>query len=273
MSGERPKLAGVMGWPVSHSLSPRLHTHWLTRLGIGGAYLPLEVPPEKVEEAFRILPYMGFRGWNVTVPHKEKAFALIENKSGAAKAIGAVNTVVVREDGTLYGDNTDAYGFMENLRSQAGGQTRWNRALVLGAGGAARAVIYGLKESGVREIILLNRSPDRAEALAKEFSVRALPWEKRSEAMENIDLLVNTTTLGMSGQPKLELDLSRLPASATVADIVYNPRETPLLEQARARGNRIVTGLGMLIHQAVPGFEAWFGVRPEVTEELEEVLK
>ncbi len=266
----RARLAGVMGWPVGHSLSPRLHGFWLDHHGIDGAYLPLAVAPEHFESALRGLANAGFRGVNVTVPHKQAALALCDEVAPLAARIGAVNTLVF-EDGRLKGRNTDAFGFLENLRQ---GAPAWDPAagpaLILGAGGAARAVAVALLDAGAPELRLANRTAARAEALAQELGgpVTAVPWEGRGAALEDLALLVNTTSLGMTGQPPLELDLDRLPGAALVTDMVYAPLETDLLARARARGNPVVDGLGMLLHQARPGFEAWFGVAPEVTAEL-----
>lgn len=264
-------LAGVVGWPVSHSLSPGLHGFWLAEYGIDGAYLPLSVRPEDLEAVLRCLPRMGFAGVNVTVPHKEAAFAIVDRTDAACSRIGAVNTVVVAGDGTLTGSNTDGFGFMENL---AAGVPGWRAeagpGVVLGAGGAARGVCWALVDAGVPEIRLVNRTRARAEALAGELGehVRVFPWEARAEALMGARLLVNTTVLGMTDQDPLVLDLDDLPTDALVYDIVYSPLETGLLAAARARGNPIVDGLGMLLHQARPGFAAWFGRAPEVTEDL-----
>ena len=271
----KARLAGVIGWPVEHSLSPRLHGFWLEKYGIDGAYVALPVRPEDLGDVLRLLPRIGFCGVNVTVPHKERALETMDEIEPMARTIGAVNTVVVRDDGTLLGRNTDAFGFMENLRQ---GAPDWHAAhkpaLVLGAGGAARAVCVALLDAGVPEIYLVNRTPERAKTLAAELGeqVIAVRWESHPAAMEETALVVNTTTLGMKGQPETELDLSRLPRAAVVTDVVYTPLETPLLASARARGNMVVDGLGMLIHQARPGFEAWFGVAPEATAELRAYL-
>ncbi|MEO5335438.1 MAG: shikimate dehydrogenase [Magnetospirillum sp. WYHS-4] len=267
----RARLAGVMGWPVSHSLSPRLHGFWLDRYGIDGAYLPLAVRPEDCEVVIRLLPRLGFAGANVTVPHKETAFAVVDELEPLARRIGAVNTLVVREDGGLLGRNTDAFGFLENLRAgQPGFRSAAGPAVVLGAGGAARAVVAALVDDGVPDLRLVNRSRDRAENLAATLGgpIRVVDWADRAAALDGAVLLVNTTTLGMKGQPPLDLDLAVLPPEALVTDIVYAPLETPLLAAARARGNPAVDGLGMLLHQARPGFAAWFGREPEVTDEL-----
>lgn len=271
----KAKLAGVLGWPVSHSRSPRLHGFWLERLGIDGAYLPLAVAPEHLESVVCALPRMGFRGANVTVPHKEAVMNLVDHLDPLAKRIGAVNTLVVRDDGSLEGRNTDAYGFFENLRQ---GCSAWvpasGPAAVIGAGGAARAVVAALSDAGVPEIRLANRSRERAGHLATDLGgpVRVVDWAERADMLDGCTLLVNTTTLGMNGQPRLELSLDTLPKTALVNDIVYAPLETELLAAAKARGNAVVDGLGMLLHQAVPGFEAWFGARPQVTAELRDFV-
>jgi shikimate dehydrogenase len=267
----RARLAGVMGWPVAHSLSPRLHGHWLRRHRIDGAYLPLAVPPERLEQALRALPALSFAGVNLTIPHKEAAALLVDRRSPAAERIGAVNTVVVEPDGTLFGDNTDGFGFIESLsESAAGWRAAAGPAALLGAGGAARAVAVALLDAGAPEVRLLNRTPDRAQALAAELGapVRAVPWRERDAALDGAALLVNTTSLGMRDQPPLVLALDALPRSAVVTDVVYTPLVTALLAVARARGNPVVDGLGMLLHQARPGFRAWFGVDPVVDEDL-----
>lgn len=267
----KAKLAGVMGWPIGHSRSPRLHGHWLERYGIDGAYVPLAVAPERAEQAIRALPALGFRGCNVTVPLKEIAFRTVDRLDGTARRMGAVNTIVVHEDGTLEGGNTDGFGFLESLKAD---RPDWSAergpAAVVGAGGAARAVVVALLDAGVPEIRLINRTDARAEELAAAIGgpITVVPWVSRETALEGASLLVNTTTQGMAGQPALDLDLRALPVAAVVNDIVYVPLETPLLAAARARGNPTVTGIGMLLHQARPGFKAWFGVEPEVTAEL-----
>ncbi|HEV7369415.1 shikimate dehydrogenase [Arenibaculum sp.] len=271
----KARVAGVMGWPVAHSRSPRLHGWWLERYGIDGAYVPMAVPPDGAAEAVRALPKLGFRGANVTVPHKEAVIAALDRLDATARRIGAVNTILVHEDGTLEGRNTDGFGFVENLRAGASGWTAAaGPAVVLGAGGAARAVLVALADAGAPEIRLLNRTRERAERLADELGgglacpVRVLDWAARAEALDGAALLVNTTTQGMAGHPPLDLALDALPRAALVTDIVYTPLETPLLRAAAARGNPVVDGLGMLLHQARPGFEAWFGRAPEVTAEL-----
>lgn len=265
------KLAGVMGWPVTHSRSPRLHGFWLERYGVDGAYVPLAVRPERLSEALKALPALGFAGCNLTLPHKEAAIELLDEITPLAGRIGAVNTVTVRADGTLQGDNTDAFGFVENLRNAVPGwKASDGPAVVLGAGGAARAVCAALIDEGVQEIRVLNRTQARAEALADDFGpvLRIEPWPARESALAGAELLINCTSLGMTKQPSLDLDLGRLPKKAVVNDLVYAPLETPLLKAARARGNTAVDGLGMLLHQARPGFAAWFGLEPEVSEAL-----
>ena len=267
----RSRIAGVMGWPVAHSRSPRLHGYWLRQYGIDGAYIPLPVRPEHFMDALRALPKLGFAGANVTVPHKETALAGVDRCSAEARRIGAVNTIVAMSDGTLEGRNTDSFGFLENLRSaRPGWRASAGPALILGAGGSARAAAAALLDDGVPELRIANRSAERAEKLATDLGglITVCPWNQRTAAMSDVTLLVNTTTLGMAGQPPLELPLDRLPNGAVVSDLVYVPLETPLLAAARARGNAAVDGLGMLLHQARPGFAAWFGVEPEVTPEL-----
>ena len=267
----RARLAGVMGWPVGHSLSPRLHGHWLRRHKIDGAYLPLAVPPDRLEQALRALPALGFRGCTLTSPHTEAALPLIDRASALARRIGAINTVVVEPDDTLSGDNTDGFGFLASL---AAGCPDWRAeagpAVLLGAGGAARAVTVALLDAGAPEVRLLNRTPDRARRLAAELDgpVAAVPWSERAAALDGAAHLVNTTTLGMAGQPPLVLALDALPRTALVTDVVYTPLITPLLAVARAHGNPVVDGLGMLLHQARPGFRAWFGPDPAVDEDL-----
>nr|WP_085881852.1 shikimate dehydrogenase [Oceanibacterium hippocampi] len=270
MSG-KARVAGVMGWPVAHSRSPRLHGYWLAHYRIDGAYIPLAVRPEAREAAFAGLRALGLAGCNVTIPHKEAALGLVDELDDQARRIGAVNTVIVGDDGRLIGRNTDAFGFREALLEGAPALApEGGVATVLGAGGAARAIIVALQDLGLGEIRVVNRGLDRARALAAEFGrpVEAVVWDERAGALDGAGLLVNSTSLGMAGSAPLELALDALPPAATVMDIVYTPLETPLLAEARARGHRAVDGLGMLLHQARPGFEAWFGHRPEVTAAL-----
>lgn len=267
----RAKVAGVFGWPVEHSRSPRLHGFWLKTYGIDGAYVPLPVRPEHFEHALRMLPAMGFAGANVTLPHKEAALKAVDETSALARRIGAVNTVVVRSDGSLYGDNTDAEGFEANLRE---GAPDWNAgagpAVLLGAGGVARAAGVALLDAGVPEIRIVNRTRSRAEKLAQELGDRAKVslWVDRARVLADAALLVNATLLGMDGQAALDLDLTALPKGAVVTDTVYTPLNTPLLRKAAERGNVAVDGIGMLLYQARRGFAAWYGVDPEVTAEL-----
>jgi shikimate dehydrogenase len=267
----RAKLAGVFGWPVAHSRSPRLHGYWLERHAIDGAYLPFAVRPENLAAALKALPVLGLRGVNLTVPHKEAALGLVDRASEEARRIGAVNTIVVDGDGRLEGRNTDGYGFLAHLKASAPGwQPESGPAVLLGAGGAARAIAVALIEAGVPEVRLVNRTAERAAGLAKALggNIVPVPWQDRNLALAGAALLVNSTTLGMVGQPPLDIELSRLPRQAPVYDIVYAPLETPLLAAARARGHACIDGIGMLLHQARPGFAAWFGVTPEVTPAL-----
>jgi shikimate dehydrogenase len=263
--------ACVIGWPVEHSRSPLIHRYWLQQYGIDGAYEKESVRPEALARFLGSLGAQGFAGANVTLPHKEAALRLATVADEAARAIGAANTLWLDQTGRLCASNTDAYGFMTNLNQAAPGWNEGRRpVMVLGAGGAARAILHGLLAEGTTRIFLANRTLDRAEGLAQAFghAVEVVDWEDRNRALSSCGLLVNATSLGMTGKEPLEIDLAALPKDAVVADIVYSPLETPLLAQARARGNRVVDGLGMLLHQAVPGFERWFGVRPEVTPEL-----
>lgn len=267
----RARLAGVMGWPVAHSRSPRLHGFWLRQYRIDGAYLPLAVRPDSFAAAVRALPLLGFRGTNVTVPHKEAALAAMDRVTDSARRIGAVNTILVDSEGRLEGWNTDGFGFLESLRAQRPGwQATAGPAVLLGAGGAARAIAVALADAGAPEIRLVNRTVERAERLAREIGgpFRIFGWPDRAAALAGAALLVNTTILGMTGQAPLDLVLDRLPPEAVVNDIVYAPLETPLLAAARGRGNPTVDGLGMLLHQARPGFAAWYGVEPEVSPAL-----
>ncbi|MCJ2052644.1 shikimate dehydrogenase [Methylobacterium sp. J-070] len=273
MSGSAIPRAFVVGHPIAHSRSPLIHRHWLAEHGLPGSYERLDVAPEAFPDFVRGLPGSGFRGGNVTLPHKEAAAALADSLTPRAERIGAVNTLVIGPDGHIRGDNTDAPGFCAHLDQSLG--AAWpgragGTALVLGAGGAARAIVVGLAERGVARIRIANRTPARAEALAALAPGigAALAWDDLPAALADAGLLVNTTSLGMRGQPPLDIDLAPLPPDAAVADIVYAPLETPLLAAARRRGLAAVDGLGMLLHQAVPGFEAWFGPRPTVTPAL-----
>ncbi len=261
--------ACVIGWPIEHSRSPMIHGHWLELHGIDGSYSKEAVEPAAFETFVRSMPERGFVGGNVTVPHKESLFALADRREAAAEAVGAANTLWFEADSVCV-TNTDTHGFMTNLDVEADGWNAKQRpVVVLGAGGAARAIIHGLVQRG-NAIRLLNRTQSRAEEIATAIgsTIEVLPWEERHATLEDCGLVVNTTTLGMSGAEPLDLSLEALPLDAVVTDIVYVPLITDLLARAQLRGNRIVDGLGMLLHQAVPGFEKWFGVRPEVTAEL-----
>ena len=269
-------LAGVMGWPVSHSRSPALHGYWINRYGLAGAYVLLPVAPENLGVALSGLAALGFAGCNLTIPHKVTAMQLVDRVDPLARRIGAINTIVVEADGTLSGYNNDGFGYLASLtdahpdwRADAG------PIVMLGAGGAARAVVSSLVAAGAREIRLLNRTPQRAVDIASAIGpcVKTFPWAQRNDALNGAALLVNTTSQGMSGQPPLDLTLSALPKRALVSDIVYTPLQTPLLAAARARGNPTVDGLGMLLHQARPAFKAWFGLMPDVTPELRRVIE
>lgn len=270
----RTRLAGIMGWPVSHSRSPALHNFWLEQNGIDGAYVPLAVQPDRLEQALRGLPALGFRGCNLTIPHKPAAMDLVDRVEPVARRVGAINTIIVAPDGSLDGRNTDVFGFRESLREAV---PDWDPAAgpaaVLGAGGAARAVVAALVEERVGGVRLVNRTIERAAAVAKDLAdpstdIAVLPWSERDAALAGAALLVNTTSLGMTGEPTLPIDLAALPRHAIVMDIVYVPLETPLLVAARQRGHRVVDGLGMLLHQGRPGFEAWFGAAVRVTRDL-----
>lgn len=257
----RFRLAGVMGWPIGHSRSPLIHNHWLRERGLSGAYVPLAVPPETLARALHALHPLGFAGVNLTIPHKMLAVPIVDRMDEAARAIGAVNTIVVGPDGELEGRNTDAFGFIESVReAQPGVDFTKGPAVVIGAGGAARAILHGLLEAGVPAVRIANRTLLRAKSLAEDFGrrVEAHSWERRADMLAGASLVVQTTALGMSGQPPLEIDLSALPTDAIVCDIVYTPRRTALLHAAASRGNPVVEGLGMLLHQARPAFGAWF---------------
>lgn len=265
--------AGVVGWPIAHSRSPLIHGYWLKALGISGAYERIAAPPDEFAAFAQSIRDGALLGANVTVPHKEAAFAACDWLSPLATELGAVNTLW-RESGKLCGDNTDVAGFLANLDEGAPGW-RARRAMVIGAGGGARAVVAGLRSRGVEHITVVNRTHERALRLARQFGdgVEAAPDTAMIEALAGADMLVNTSSLGMQGQPPLVIDLSPLPGHALVADLVYVPLRTPLIEAAAARGLRVVDGLGMLLHQAAPGFERWFGVRPTVTARLRALIE
>lgn len=270
----RPR-ACIIGHPVAHSRSPLLHGHWLATLRIDGVYERRDVPPEALGDFVRNLRAHGYVGCNVTIPHKEEVLALADEVTPRARAIGAANTLWYEGD-TLWADNTDVIGWLADLDDQAPGwDASPDTALVLGAGGAARAILYGLRERGFRTILITNRTPERALVLADWLGERArvLPWDERHAAVSQAGLVVNTTALGMAHQPPLDLDLTGLSPDAVVSDIVYIPLETQLLRDAQARGARTVNGLGMLLHQAAPGFERWFGRKPSVTPALRRLIE
>jgi shikimate dehydrogenase len=268
---DRFLLAGVMGWPISQSRSPMLHNYWFDKHKLAGSYVPLAIPPERLPAALRALPALNFAGCNLTIPLKQDAMRIVDEVDITARKIGAISCVIVKADGSLSGVNNDWYGFTHNIlefvpdwRADAG------PVAVMGAGGGARAVVYGLLERGAREIRLCNRTHARAKALATELGgpITVLPWEARHDAIDGAAMLVNATSQGMVGQAALDLRLDKLSRTALVADIIYIPRETPLIAAARQRGNRTVTGLGMLLHQGIPAWQAWFGITPAVTAEL-----
>jgi shikimate dehydrogenase len=269
-----PPRAGVCGWPVAHSRSPLIHNYWLRALHIAGAYERFAVPPGEFPAFAGLIRAGELVGANLTVPHKEAAFAACDRLSPAAQASGAVNTLW-REDGALCGDNTDIAGFLASLDAEAPQWRDARTAVVLGAGGAARAIVYALLSRGLERVVVVNRTVGRAEALAANFPSRTAvaSWPELPQRLAEADLVVNATTLGMAGQDALAIDLAPLGSDAVVADIVYVPLATPLIESARRRGLRAVGGLGMLLHQAAPGFERWFGVRPEVTAELRALVE
>lgn len=269
-------LTGVIGHPIAHSKSPLIHNHWIKRYRLEGRYSPVDIDPADLAGGVQDLVAQGYKGFNVTIPHKENILKLCDRLDDTARHIGAVNTVVVK-NGKLYGQNTDAYGFVESIRHKykdfkfAGG-----KAVVLGAGGAARAILYALIEQRVPEIVLLNRTQSKAEELKaaciKPDRVTVLDWDKRDQALKGAHMLVNTTSLGMEGQPPLDIYIDNLPKEALVVDLVYAPLQTDLICEAIKRKNPYVLGTGMLLHQARPAFKAWYGVLPNVTPELEEMI-
>ncbi len=269
-------IAGLVGWPVAHSRSPTIHNYWLDHYKIPGRYVLLPVAPEKLSVALPGLAVLGFRGCNVTTPHKQAVMPLIDRVDELARRIGAVNTIVVEKDGTLTGFNNDGNGFVQSLRDA---KPDWRPdagpIVVLGAGGAARAVVASLAAQGAREIRLVNRTFERAQGIAKEYGppVTAFPWEQRNDALADVALLANATTQGMAGKPALDISLDRLPPHALVGDLIYIPPETRLLAAARARGNMTVNGLGLLLNQARPAFQAWYGVLPDITPGLLRVIQ
>ncbi len=268
-------MAGVMGWPVAHSRSPVIHNHWIRQYGLNGAYGLFPVEPQNIDDAIRGLKALGLAGCNITIPHKVEAMKRMDWVDPLARRMGAINTIVVQADGALHGYNNDGFGFIQSLRDD---KPDWRAdagpITVLGAGGAARAIVLSLIDEGASEIRLINRTRAKADALAQEFGqvVTAYDWSERHDALAGCALLINTTNQGMHGQPDLDLQLDQLPTSALVADAIYIPLETSLLAQARQRGNTGVNGLGMLLNQARPAFKAWFGVMPEITPELRQAI-
>lgn len=269
-------LAGVMGWPVMHSRSPLMHNYWIRQQGLNGTYVPLAIEPARLAAALRALHPLGFAGCNVTIPHKQEAMAIVDEVDDVARKIGAISCVVARADGSLFGTNNDWRGFIGNVKEQ---QPGWRGdggpIAVIGGGGGARAICYGLLQEGAREVRLVNRTAGRAEAIAAELGgpITVLPWADRHDALEGVAMAVNTTSQGMVGMAPLDLRLDRLPAEALVADIIYTPLETPLLAAARQHGNATVNGLGMLLHQGPPAWKLWFGIEPEVTAELRGIME
>ena len=275
MSKNRIPLAGVIGSPIAHSKSPRLHQHWLRRYGIQGHYIPMDIASADLEDAIAMLPKLGFVGVNVTIPHKEHILSVADLVSDRAAVMGSANTLIFRADGKVHADNTDGYGFMENLKQ---GAPNWDPkagpAAVIGAGGAARAVISSLIDAGCREIRLSNRTKPRADALRQEFGtkVEVVDWVKAGNMFDGAATVVNASSLGMTGASQMRIPLDGLSKTAVVTDLVYAPLETPLLAYAKSIGCQTVDGLGMLLHQAVPGFERWFGMRPEVDDKLRQAV-
>jgi shikimate dehydrogenase len=271
MSYHKIPLAGVIGSPIAHSKSPALHKHWLKTYGIRGDYIPMDVSRDDLADVIRTLPKMGFVGVNLTIPHKEAVLELADLVTDRAALMGAANTLIFRKDGKIHADNTDGYGFIENLRQ---GAPKWNPSIgpaaVFGAGGACRAIIASLLEVGVSEIRLANRTRNRSDNLQKEFGskIKVYDWVKAGNMLEGAATVVNTTSLGMVGKPEFRVPLDALSEKSVVTDLVYAPLDTELLKTARGKGCKTVDGLGMLLHQAVPAFERWFGKRPEVDDNL-----
>src|ERR1051325_4308634 len=265
-----------MGWPVMHSRSPLLHNFWFKQHNLAGTYLPLAIRPEGLAAALRALHPLGFAGCNLTIPHKEQAMQIVDEVDTVAKSIGAISCVIVRPDGSLAGTNNDCYGFIHSIKQE---HTAWRAdigpAVVIGAGGGARAVCYGLAQEGAREIRLVNRTIERAKKIIEDFGgpIKAVAWEHRHDALEGAAMVVNTTSQGMVGQSPLDLKLDKLPRTALAADLIYIPLETAFLAEARKRGNPAINGLGMLLHQARPAWRAWFGIEPQVTAELRAMME
>jgi len=281
------KLAGIMGWPVGHSRSPSIHNYWIKQHELNGAYVYLPVNPanpDDLKAALKGLSVMGFAGCNLTLPHKVMALPMVDRLDATAKRMGAINTIVVEADGTLSGYNNDGYGYIQSLLvAKPDWQADAGPALIMGAGGAARAVVVSLAEKGVKDIRICNRTEGHGQALVDVFkadfeqnlgtTLRNVPWEQRHQALSDVALLVNTTSQGMGSNPALDINLDLLPTTALVSDVVYIPMETPLLKAGKARGNPTAGGLNMLLHQARPAFHKWFGVLPEVTPELVKIVE
>ncbi len=265
-----------MGWPVMHSRSPLMHNYWMEQQGLAGTYVFLAIKPGELAPALKALHPLGFSGCNLTIPHKLDAMTIVDEVDEVAKKIGAISCVVVRSDGSLFGTNNDWLGFIGNLKQQ---QPGWRAGAgpiaVIGAGGGGRAVCYGLLQEGATEIRLVNRTLEKAQAIAAEFGgpIRALPWDERHDALDGVAMAVNVTSQGMAGEPALDLRLDKLSTSALAADIIYTPLESPFLAAARERGNRTVNGLGMLIHQGPPAWKLWFDIEPTVTAALRERME
>jgi len=265
------KLAGVMGWPITQSRSPILHNYWIEKYNLNGRCVPLAVKPERLTHAIRGLPALGFRGCNLTMPHKQFAMTMVDSLTDTAIRIGAINCIVVDDDGKMSGTNNDGNGYVLSVQEVA---PHWKPSdgpiAILGAGGAARAIIVALLERGAKEVRVINRTFDKAVALAKEFHpvIKSMPWDKRSDAIDDVTLLVNATNQGMIGKPVLDISRDKLSSRTLVSDLIYVPPETAFLAAAKARGNVTINGLGMLLHQARPAFQAWFGILPEITREL-----
>lgn len=269
-------MAGVMGWPVMHSRSPLMHNYWFDQQGLAGTYVFFEIKPGTLEPALRALHPLGFAGCNLTIPHKLDAMSIVDEVDDVAKKIGAISCVVVREDGSLFGTNNDWLGFLGNLKQT---YPDWRAdagpVAVIGAGGGGRAVCYALLHEGVKELRLVNRTHARAKRIAAEYGgpIHVSPWEDRHDVLDGVAMAVNVTSQGMVGEAALDIRLDKLPKSALAADIIYTPLETPYLAAARARGNRTINGLGMLIHQGCPAWKLWFGIEPEVTAELRQRME
>ena len=269
-------MAGVMGWPVMHSRSPLMHNYWMEQQGLAGTYVFLEIKPGELAPALRALHPLRFSGCNLTIPHKLDAMTIVDEVDDVAKKIGAISCVVVQQDGCLFGTNNDWLGFIGNLKQQAPGwRAKEGPVAVIGSGGGGRAVCYALIEQGVPEIRLVNRTRERAEILAADLGgpINVFPWEERHDALDSVTMAVNVTSQGMVGETPLDLRLDKLPQSALAYDIIYTPLESPFLSAARARSNRTINGLGMLLHQGPPAWKRWFDVEPTVTNELRSLME